>query len=596
MPILSRMLIGFGIIIALGVVQSALTGASVRSLSRQIEHAAAEPVAQVDSARSAWDAFGEARAHVASVIEGIRYRSSAEELEIFNALAARIDEELVRFTATSLSPETAEMAETTTATIAEWKRNALILLGEKPATAIPAPHVMDRYADEIRVGLEGLVGAALASAQKSRQDINVLAQATQWRTIAMSIGVALLGLLIAVPLALSLTRPLGRLQARMLSMIDGDVETAIADQKRRDEIGRIAQALGYFRERLVERNRLEEEAADAGRLNEQKLRDTEDAFTAAGREQSTIVEELGRAIDAVAQGDLTVRITAEVGAAYEKLKSDFNAAIASLEAIVGTVSTTTEDIRVGVDEISHAAGDLSQRTERQAADLAETTGALDGVLSTVEKTSDGVKRVRQAVTAADTEANASEEIVRKAVEAMGRIDKSSDSISQIIGVIDEIAFQTNLLALNASVEAARAGEAGRGFAVVAQEVRSLAQHSASAASEIKTLISSARPEVQQGVELVSEAGEALSRIGKQVSAINGVVAEMAESAVEQATSIREISQSVGQIDQVTQQNAAMVEESTAATYSLKSKTEELAGKLGQFRITGAKKEQVRRAA
>jgi methyl-accepting chemotaxis protein len=177
-------------------------------------------------------------------------------------------------------------------------------------------------------------------------------------------------------------------------------------------------------------------------------------------------------------------------------------------------------------------------------------------------------------------------VVREAVDAMSEIEQSSRQISQIIGVIDEIAFQTNLLALNAGVEAARAGDAGRGFAVVASEVRALAQRSAEAAKEIKTLILASTQQVAQGVDRVDQAGGALERIAGQVAQLNGVVAEIAASAQEQATGLHEVNSAVNQMDQVTQQNAAMVEQATAAAHTLREDTDALSDLIGQFRIAG----------
>jgi methyl-accepting chemotaxis protein len=177
--------------------------------------------------------------------------------------------------------------------------------------------------------------------------------------------------------------------------------------------------------------------------------------------------------------------------------------------------------------------------------------------------------------------------VGNAVAAMSEIEKSSGQISQIIGVIDEIAFQTNLLALNAGVEAARAGEAGRGFAVVASEVRALAQRSADAAKEIKALISASTTQVASGVELVGETGRVLGRILVQVTEINGIVAEIAASAAEQSTGLAEVNTAVNQMDQLTQQNAAMVEQSTAASHSLAHEADALATLIGRFQVGGA---------
>ncbi|MGA2794357.1 MAG: methyl-accepting chemotaxis protein, partial [Roseiarcus sp.] len=186
--------------------------------------------------------------------------------------------------------------------------------------------------------------------------------------------------------------------------------------------------------------------------------------------------------------------------------------------------------------------------------------------------------------AADDDAKKSAMVVREAVEAMDAIAKSAQQISQIIGVIDEIAFQTNLLALNAGVEAARAGDAGRGFAVVASEVRALAQRSAEAAKQIKGLISASTTQVDHGVKLVAETGKSLERIMAQVAEINDVVSEIAAGAKEQATGLEEVNTAINQMDQVTQQNAAMVEESTAASHSLSQETDQLSGLIGQFQV------------
>jgi methyl-accepting chemotaxis protein len=203
----------------------------------------------------------------------------------------------------------------------------------------------------------------------------------------------------------------------------------------------------------------------------------------------------------------------------------------------------------------------------------------------VRQTAEGAARARQVVERARRAADASGSVVGQAVEAMGAIEKSSSQIGQIIGVIDEIAFQTNLLALNAGVEAARAGEAGRGFAVVAQEVRALAQRSADAAKEIKTLISASTTEVGQGVEFVGRTGEALRAIAQEVDEIDDLVGAMAASTTEQARGLTEINATMNQMDQVTQQNAAMVEETTAASHSLAQEATRLAQRMGELRIT-----------
>jgi methyl-accepting chemotaxis protein len=281
---------------------------------------------------------------------------------------------------------------------------------------------------------------------------------------------------------------------------------------------------------------------------------------------------------------LTFTLDEALPPAYEMLRHNFNTASSKLLETVKLIASNTTNLRSGSEEISAAADDLSKRTEQQAATLEETAAALDEITATVRKTAEGARHAREVVSSAKGDAERSSVVVRDAVAAMAEIETSSQEISQIIGVIDEIAFQTNLLALNAGVEAARAGDAGRGFAVVASEVRALAQRSADAAKQIKTLISASSQQVTAGVSLVGETGKALVRIATQVADINGVVSEIAASAQEQATGLHQVNTAVNQMDQVTQQNAAMVEQSTAASHNLAQETEQLVRTLAHFHV------------
>lgn len=287
----------------------------------------------------------------------------------------------------------------------------------------------------------------------------------------------------------------------------------------------------------------------------------------------------------LSENDLTYRIEAKLDPAFEKLPQRFNVSIAKMQTTMQQLLDSTNTIRLGTEEISTASGDLSRRTEQQAASLEETAAALDEITATVKKTAEGSTQARTAVESAKHDAEQAGLVMREAITAMATIASSSTEISQIIGVIDEIAFQTNLLALNAGVEAARAGEAGRGFAVVASEVRALAQRSAEAAKEIKGLISASGTQVSQGVKLVGETGQALTRIVHQVGDVAQIVSDMAGSAREQATALQEVNTAINQMDQMTQQNAAMVEQSTAASQSLRQETSALASFVGQFRMS-----------
>ncbi|MGA0543787.1 methyl-accepting chemotaxis protein [Brevundimonas sp. VNH65] len=308
---------------------------------------------------------------------------------------------------------------------------------------------------------------------------------------------------------------------------------------------------------------------------------------AAEQAQARLVDALGGALARLSSGDLTAQVDAPMEGAHARIRDDYNRAVDSLRQTVSQVLEASSGLRGGSEEISDAAGNLSRRTEQQAASLEETAAALDQITATVKKSAEGARQASAAAAGARAEADQSGEVVRQAVAAMDGIRKSSGEINEIIGVIDEIAFQTNLLALNAGVEAARAGDAGRGFAVVASEVRALAQRSAEAAREIKTLISHSTHEVAQGVKLVDQAGSALQAIAVKVAEMDGLVAEIASAAQEQATGLGEVNVAVNQMDQITQQNAAMVEETTAAAVSLKSEADHLADLVERFE-TGAR--------
>jgi methyl-accepting chemotaxis protein len=294
------------------------------------------------------------------------------------------------------------------------------------------------------------------------------------------------------------------------------------------------------------------------------------------------VNEVAAGLEQLAENNLTYRIERKVAPAFEKVRNDFNMAASTLEETLSAIMDSTESVGGGAHEIAQASNDLSRRTEQQAASLEETAAALDEITATVQRSADGAKKASDAASEARADANKSGEVVREAVAAMGAIEGSSRQITQIIGVIDEIAFQTNLLALNAGVEAARAGEAGRGFAVVAQEVRALAQRSAEAAKEIKILIATSTAQVERGVKLVGHTGEALADIVAKVGAIDGLISEIASSSDEQAQGLAQVNAAVNQMDQVTQQNAAMVEEANAAAASLSNESHELTRLIGQF--------------
>ncbi len=463
-------------------------------------------------------------------------------------------------------------------------------LARDPATRARAVAMVGRSgsADQVMEPVESALDSIKEQNMADLERVRA-AQAASSLTAKWTLGIGIAAAIILSLLAgLALTRGIGgpvmKMVEHMKRLIGGDTSLQVPEATRKDEFGAMGQAIIAFRDAAIDKIRVEAEAADAREKAEAERRRNLTASEAAAEEQARVVTALAEGLERLSAGDLTYRLTQTFPSDYVKLQSDFNAAIGQLKDAMSVVVSNVSAIRSGSGEISHAADDLSRRTEQQAASLEETAAALDEITATVNKTASGARQASSVVQGARGDAETSGIVVRDAVAAMSAIEQSAQQISQIIGVIDEIAFQTNLLALNAGVEAARAGDAGRGFAVVASEVRALAQRSAEAAKEIKTLISASTAQVASGVQLVGQTGEALQRIVGRVAEIDGLVSEISASAQEQATGLQQVNTAVNQMDQVTQQNAAMVEQSTAASHSLSQEAESLASSVARFRI------------
>jgi methyl-accepting chemotaxis protein len=456
-------------------------------------------------------------------------------------------------------------------------------------------------------------GGALATARAE-------AVASSTTAMLISAGSAVVFIIIGATISTMVARrgivsPIRSLTQAMTRLANGEMNDLGIDANRRDEIGAMARAVEVFRTNALAMDELKAQEAAlhrsssdlqssisavvasavagdfSGRIDRDYGNEDLNRFSAGVNQLVESVDEavteVRRVIAALADADLTQSMEGRFQGAFAELQTNVNTTMVRLRGTMNNVRGAAGTINNNSAELSSAANDLSKRTEQQAAALEETAAALDEITATVRAASSRATEARDMVHETKQSAAKSGEIVRSAVTAMGRIEESSTKISQIIGVIDEIAFQTNLLALNAGVEAARAGEAGRGFAVVAQEVRELAQRSANAAKEIKTLISASAAEVEGGVSLVRSTGSALVEIEGLVNRVNEHVESIATAAREQATALAEINSSVNHMDQMTQKNAAMVEETTAASETLAEESRQLQQILASFRLDGA---------
>lgn len=295
-------------------------------------------------------------------------------------------------------------------------------------------------------------------------------------------------------------------------------------------------------------------------------------------------EDVAFVMESMSKGDLTNHITKDYQGTYGVVKDSINATIAKLQEVVGKIRESSEFIRNSSEEISAGNNNLSQRAEEQASTLEETASSMEELTSTVKNNADNAVQANQLAAGTRDLAEKGGNVVKQAVEAMEEITASSSKIAEIIGVIDEIAFQTNLLALNASVEAARAGEQGRGFAVVATEVRNLAQRSATAAKEIKDLISDSGEKVEAGGKLVNESGETLTEIVDSVKKVGDIISEIAAASQEQSAGIEQVNKAVTQMDEITQQNAALAEEASASSESSLHKATEMNNLVSFFKV------------
>jgi len=463
---------------------------------------------------------------------------------------------------------------------------ALLLAKDMEGLASFADKKLYPTIDPLGTEISRLIELQIRVAKENLETANALKAMLTTLMVAMSVMAAGVAAFSMWTVVTGVIRPVSSITTAMDRLAHGDLNVAIYGEGRRDEIGVMASTVAVFRDNARERVRLEKEAEANRTLSERERMERERQQAQDAAEVRFAVDRIGHALGQLSDGKLTYRVTEAFAERLDAIRVNFNDAVAKLEDAMRRVGQNAQVIAAGSTQIHAAADDLSKRTERQAASVEETAAALEQITTTIGETSHRAREAGRQVQETRGAAERSGTIVEKAVSAMQEIEGSSKEITTIISVIDEIAFQTNLLALNAGVEAARAGEAGKGFAVVAQEVRELAQRSASAAKEIRSLIGKSGNQVKNGVDLVVATGKALEEIVAQVQAVSVNVNAIVEASGDQATGLKEINTAVAIMDQGTQQNAAMVEESTAASRSLAKEAEALFQLIGKFEIGG----------
>lgn len=455
-----------------------------------------------------------------------------------------------------------------------------------------SPIVIGRTSTPWSVMIDVPRAVAMAEASQLDQGLTERNASDGLLQIVVAAVIALGGVAAMWLVARSIAGPIREMTTSMRTLADGDTSCDIPGIGRVDEIGAMAAAVEVFRNNAIANRRLEEEAASTQEASERERHRNMELERVRTEAMTHATAGLADGLKQLSAGNLAFQLQEPFAAEFESLRSDFNAAVAQLGNALTSVSEASRSIDSGTREISQSADDLSKRTEQQAASLEETAAALDQITVNVANSSRRAEEARSVAVQANASAAHSGQVVANAVDAMQRIEQSSNQIASIIGVIDEIAFQTNLLALNAGVEAARAGEAGKGFAVVAQEVRELAQRSAHAAKEIKDLIRNSSTEVESGVKLVKDTGEALKTIEAYIVTVNQHMDAIATSAREQSVGLSEVNSAVNQMDQVTQKNAAMVEEANASSATLAMESQRLRELIRQFQLSDGNRDAV----
>jgi methyl-accepting chemotaxis protein len=473
--------------------------------------------------------------------------------------------------------------------------SVLALRGKEIAASLRADLTIEDNA-RIQGELDRTVSALVAEIeQRVDRNIDQLSDSLDQDRLLL-IVVAALSLLASAAIAVfyvqrNLLRRLGAIGETMRRLSAGDTALEVPAAEDADEIGAMARAVRVFRDGAIAREHLERQAAEQRRSGEatqaaaadEQRRNMEEQVRIADQ-QAQVVRALKLGLTKLSGGDLTFRMMEDFPDAYREIRDEFNSTMSHLRETIEALAGSTREVASASTEISASSTDLSQRAEEQAARLQQTSATLERISAAVRKTAENAQHASTSAGKARASTDRNGQVVAKAVGAMTRIDESSRKISDIIGVMDEIARQTNLLALNAAVEAARAGDAGRGFAVVATEVRNLAQQSSQAAKDIKQLLTSSATQVREGVELVNTAGAALGEILSSINTVADIVTDIAAASAEQTDGLEQVNGALGEMDNATRQYAALVEENAATANLLDQQAQAMDERVGTFRL------------
>jgi len=576
MSIRYKLLIAFSVIVLLATAVAVYGTHVVSNSSTLVVRLYDGPMMAVSHARAAQMQFAEARR---AMERGLVLRDAAPA-----ANTKLLDDSMKQFVADmkvvqERMPSAGAEIDKVLAVAADWLRMGTTHL-KPPAgglTQLPLTSAVNAKGNDVMNAIDLIVETANAYGFEFRTQAEQSAVSSRTDLLMLAIAVAVVGMLLAFGIAYSFTKPIRHAMAISEQIAAGNFAVEIAS-RRRDELGRLLASLDKTQSSLremhaaKERDRAEQLAMLRAEVEDERRRNVE-TQTKVSEEQTRVVQLLAEGLETVSAGDLTVRLSDDFSDAYRQIRDDFNTTVERLHDTIAAIAVSTRDVAHTAGEISSSTTDLSRRTEEQAASLEEISASMEELATTVKRNAENAQQASTFAAGTREVADRGGAVVAQAVGAMSRIEESSRKISDIIGVIDEIARQTNLLALNAAVEAARAGEAGRGFAVVATEVRSLAQRSAQAAKDIKELITNSSGQVQEGVELVNRAGASLTEITDSIKRVVEIVSSIAASSGDQSSGIDQVNGALTQMDETTQKNSALVEQNAAAAKALEQQSQ-----------------------